>query len=129
MHWAFGYLGAPWVAHQHDCWAFFSKVCQEQFNRTLPDILIDADNVRACVDAMMKHPERVRWASVKTPKEGDAVLMSQSHVPTHVGMWIDADGGGVLHCVKGAGVVFTKLPHLSNMGYQVTGFYTFTENC
>lgn len=50
----------------------------------------------------------------------DAVLMSQSHRPTHVGVWVD---GAVLHCVRGSGVVYTSLLALKNFPYNICGFY------
>ncbi|MFZ5917046.1 MAG: hypothetical protein ACOYZ7_08950 [Chloroflexota bacterium] len=50
--------------------------------------------------------------------------MGQSSRAGHVGVWTDADGGGVVHGVRGAGVVFTRLPALAAMGYRVLGYYT-----
>lgn len=74
------------------------------------------------------HPERQRWVSVVKPAEGDAVLLRQSRHPVHVGVWLAVDGGGVLHAVKDAGVVFQKLPELLLHGWRVEGFYQFVEN-
>lgn len=125
QHWALGYLGLPWVNGERDCFQFFRQVQLERFERALPPYIVDAGRVLDCVRAINANPERQRWDEVAAPAEGDAVLMSQSRVPTHVGVWVEANGGGVLHCVQGAGVVFSQLSHLPRLGYKVTGFYRF----
>lgn len=122
-HWAFQYIGQPWVAHSNDCWAFFRRVQADQFNCTIPEIHVDADDIRACIRAFDGHDERGAWARFDTPQEGDAVLMSQGSHPTHVGLWLDVNGGGVLHCIKGSGVIFTRVGALPMLGYNMLGFY------
>ena len=53
-------------------------------------------------------PGRRRWALVGEAADGDCVLMRQARYPVHVGVWLDADGGGVLHCSGDCGVVFQR---------------------
>lgn len=125
MHWATQYLGQPWVEHYNDCWAFFRKISAEHYQRNLSIIEIDTANLRACIDQFLNHTEHRHWKKTSAPVDGDAVLMSQGKMPSHVGMWLDVDGGGVLHCVKGAGVIFTKTNQLHMLGYQVLGFYSY----
>ncbi len=67
-----------------------------------------------------------RAPPVVQPQEGDAVLLRQFRHPVHVGVWLVVDGGGVLHAVKDAGVVYQKLLELLLHGWQVEGFYRFT---
>ena len=122
-HWALRYIGDPWVAQEHDCWAFARRVWREQFGMEVPAIDVDACNMLACVRAFSSHPEKARWYHVDTPKEGDAVLLSQSKHPSHVGVWIDADGGGVLHCIEGGGVVFQTVSSLRVSGWHTLEFY------
>jgi len=96
----------------------------------LPEIPVDATNLRAVLKGFQSHPERERWEVVAHPHdrfEGDAVLMRQSRYPVHVGVWLGADGGGVLHCMQGAGVVFQRIEHLRLHGWQVEGIYRFKE--
>lgn len=114
------YLGDAWVHGEHDCWGFFRRVQREQFGRDVPVIDVDAFNLRDCIHAFTGNIERTRWAEVSDPQNGDAVLMSQSQRPTHVGVWVD---GAVLHCVRGSGVVYTSLATLRNFPYNVLGFY------
>jgi hypothetical protein len=43
-----------------------------------------------------------------------------------VGVWLDVDGGGVLHCAEGAGVVFQRSDAIKLNGWAVEGFYRFS---
>jgi hypothetical protein len=132
--WAAQYIGLPWVAgargpDAYDCWGLFLAVQRCHFARDLPEIPVNADDLRAVLGAFRDHPERQRWQNVAYTKdhaqEGDAVLLRQSRHPVHVGVWLDVDGGGVLHAVKDAGVVYQKLPELLLHGWRVEGFYRF----
>lgn len=120
MSWVREYLGQPWVYGVHDCWAFFRKVQKEKFNRDVPAINVDAFNTMACVRAFTNHEEHQNWYEVKIPQNGDAILMSQSKVPTHVGVWVD---GGILHCVRNTGVVYNTEKALKAFPYNITGIY------
>lgn len=128
-------IGMPWVAGgrgptEFDCWGLFLHVQRACFDRVLPEIPVDAKNLRAIAKGFHSHPERQRWAAVKQGQcviSGDAVLMRQSRQPVHVGVWLGLDGGGVLHCMQGAGVVFQRLEPLALHGWQVEGFYRFKE--
>ena len=125
-------VGLPWVAgargpEAYDCWGLFLAVQRQHFGRALPEIPVDALNLRAVLDAFTAHPERQRWQPVSAAEEGDAVLMRQSRYPVHIGVWLDIDGGGVLHAVRHAGVVFQTLAALNAHGWRVEGHYRFKD--
>ena len=125
-------IGLPWVVGAHgpdayDCWGLFVAVQHTHFQRSLPENPVDATNLRAVLAAFSGHPERQRWQPVPQPEEGDAVLMRQSRYPVHIGVWLDIDGGGVLHAVRHAGVVFQTLAALDAHGWRIEGFYRFRE--
>ena len=129
-HWATEYIGLPWSAdgegprHFH-CWSFVRHIQAAHYSRALPAIDNPHDLI-AQARTFKNHPERARWSSAPTPQDGDCVLLRRSRVPVHIGVWLDVDGGGVLHCAQGPGVVFQRLPALENIGWQVSGFYRFT---
>lgn len=132
LHWAAPYIGLPWRAgargpQAYDCWGLFLAIQRAHFGRQLPEIPVDATDLRAIAGTFKSHPERQRWAFVTAPSTGDAVLLRQSRYPIHVGIWLEADGGGVLHCVKESGVVYQKIPELLLHGWRVEGFYQFME--
>jgi hypothetical protein len=100
-------------------------VQRNHFGRELALIPVDALDLRVVLRTFNEHPERKRWQRVPNPKHGDAVLMRQSRYPVHVGVWLDVDGGGVLHCAHGVGVVFQDLLALDRHGWRAEGFYAF----
>lgn len=131
MHWASRYIGLPWSAQgegpeSFHCWAFVRHVQAAHFARVLPEIP-NPEDVLALARAFRDHPERRRWVSVPRPADGDCVLLRQARYPVHVGVWLDIDGGGVLHCERIDGVVFQRVAALAMHGWQIEGFYRFTE--
>lgn len=122
-HWAADYIGQPWVAGANDCWSFCRRVWAERFGLSVPVIEVDAAHLAAVTRAFIGHPERVRWAEVDSPVEGDAVLLAHSRFPTHVGIWVGVDGGGVLHCEQASGVVFSSPGALARCGWGRLAFY------
>ncbi len=131
MHWAETYIGIPWSAtgegpETYHCWAFVRHIQKEHFGRTLPAIP-NPEDVLAIARGFRDHPERQRWELVEKPGAGDCVLMRQARYPIHVGVWLDVDSGGVLHCSQEAGVAFQTRTSLALNGWSVEGFYRFTE--
>ena len=114
------YIGTPWAAgaqgpQAYDCMAFFRMVQAAHFGIAVPPIIApDYDDPTALVSLFQGHAERTRWARIDRPEHGCAVLV---HRPMHIGTWLQIDGGGVLHCVRGAGVVFTH-----DAAWAVSGF-------
>jgi cell wall-associated NlpC family hydrolase len=132
MSWAIEYIGKEWVSgdagpDSFDCWGLVRHVQKNIYNRDVPEISVDAMNIRAVVAAFNNHPERQNWEEVKEPKDGDCLLMSSGKEPTHVGIWIDIDGGGVLHAIQGTGVVFSKNANLKLLGYNTLGIYRCSQ--
>ena len=123
MHWAMDYIGQAWERHTHDCWAFVRRVQHERFGRELAPVDVDAVNLLACARAIDNAAERARWDLVHQPAEGDVALLARTRYPSHVGVWIDADGGGVLHCLEKVGVIFQGMRALSAAGWQKVEFY------
>ena len=122
MHWATDYIGTPWVSGESDCWHFARRVWQEQFGFEVPMIDVDAASALAGRKAF-RDRSRQGWVEVQGPMEGDAVLMTTAETPCHVGIWVDAEGGGVLHSVEGAGAIFTKAGRVGAIGYRTLGYY------
>jgi hypothetical protein len=105
------YIGMPWAEgavgpDAFDCMSFNRMVQREHFGIEMPVITVpDYGDSCSLVEMMRGHEERNNWLRVPSPQHGDMVLV---HRPMHYGVWIDLDGGGVLHCVRGIGVCFTK---------------------
>ena len=129
-HWGEQYIGIPWSADgegpdAYHCWAFVCHVQQRHFDRELPAIP-NPEDLLAIARDFRDHPERNRWDLSHDPKEGDCVLLRQARYPIHVGVWLDVDEGGVLHCAQEAGVAFQNLVSLAANGWRIEGCYRFT---
>jgi hypothetical protein len=131
-HWAANYIGRPWQAGAvgpdvFDCWSLVVWIQKHHFGRILPHIPATEGDLKALTRAFRDHPERQRWQRVEAVQHGDAALMRQSRHPIHVGVWvvISPSECGVLHCVKGNGVIFQDHASLKLTGWQVEGFYRF----
>jgi cell wall-associated NlpC family hydrolase len=133
LHWASSYIGLPWVnggqgPDEFDCWGFFRFIQLRHFSIEVPAYDIDANDFRRVATKIMGSDERTKWESVSLPKNGCAVLMAHSKYPSHVGIWLDVDGGGVLHCVRGEGVVFSASSSLKNSGWGRVEYYKYVSN-
>lgn len=66
------------------------------------------------------------YVQTNTPKEGDAVFLSQRSRPHHIGMVIFINGSfRVLHAIEGAGVIVSDLLDLRANGWSIKGYYTY----
>lgn len=119
MSWA-DYIGLPWEAgaqgpDAYDCMGFFKFLQARHFAIEVPAIIAPDYDDPARLSALFgAHRERLNWQRIGAPAHGCAVIV---HRPLHVGTWLDCDGGGVLHCVRGPGVIFTL-----DSAWPVSGF-------
>jgi len=132
-HFARQYMGLPWVngaqgPDEFDCGGFFRFIRAKHFNHQMPIIDVDANRLKAVLAALKKGSDDQEWVKVDTPSEGDAVLMAHAKYPSHIGIWLDADGGGVLHCVRGAGVIYSDLNKLRLTGWGKIEYYRHQKN-
>jgi len=128
VHWAFAYLGTPWVSggdgtDGYDCYTFMRHIQRLHFGIDMPAVETNAEDIRAVALAMREHAEKTNWHHVTQPQEGDSVLMAHAKYPSHAGVYLDVDGGGILHCVRGQGVVFSSLTALNLSGWSRLEFY------
>ena len=120
------YIGRPWVAGARgpdafDCWGLLAWIEREHFGIVLPERSLDATAMRGIY---REEIESGRWRIVPRPVHGCGALLRDGDQP-HVGIWLQCDGGGVLHALEGAGVVFTRRRNLRDAGYERTTWYEF----
>lgn len=126
-HWAGHYIGTPWRygsqgPDAYDCWNFIREIQLTRFGVDVP--VIEYTDQRDVSHQLQHNTELDRWAQVESPIEGDIVMMARAKIPAHVGVWIKANGDeGVLHCVKGSGVVFTRRSGLRTSGWGQLKYY------
>lgn len=124
------YIGTPWVAgaqgpEAYDCMGFFRHLQREHFGIEVPSIIApDYEDASVLVALFGTHPERKRWVQIDKPEHGCASII---RTPLHIGTWLDVDGGGVLHCVRGIGVIFTLDAAWPVSGFGRKEFFRFSE--
>ncbi len=127
-HWAEKYIGRPWTK-EDNCGMFFVQVQREQFGRTVHPVDADALHALSCAHAIDAQVKSGDWPEVKTPKEGDAVVIGKGKRATHIGIWIEADGGKVLHCGRGIDGVAQCPTALKGQGWNIIGYHRMAEQC
>jgi len=115
-HWLSSSIGLPYEAggqgpHAFNCWGFVRWALEQHYGFTVPLLPV------------LETPSQ--WQRVDCPQEGDVMVLSHSCVSCHVGLWVDVDGGGLAHCLKGAGVVFQNSLALSLLSCSAQRFYRF----
>ncbi len=130
-HWAVEYIGKPWRMASDgpdafDCWGLVVEIQRRLYGRNLETIQVDPKNLRLLIETIRDHPVRLDWRPTASPKEGDVALLRQSRHPVHVGVWLEVDGGGILHAMRERGVVFQNMRSLHLNGWQIENFYEYT---
>lgn len=127
-HWAEQYLNDTWQAdgngpHAWNCWNFIRHVLKTHYSVEVPLIDVDAMSIHAVIRALRGHDEKANWIETHAPMDGDGVYLHKKSDPSHVGIYLEVDGGGVLHCQQGFGVLFTPRNRLIQSGWQRATFW------
>ena len=113
-------IGRPYEAgamgpDRFDCYGLARHIQAEFFGRALPLFQLPADAGRfAIASAIAIHPERERWVAADNATDGAIVVMAQQACGFHMGVYLDLDGGLIVHTVEKTGVVAEKPFQLSS---------------
>ena len=118
------YLGLPWIEGQRDCWLFFREIQAKHYGRIVPIVDVDVMDIRDVIHKVDAE-KKAHWEQIGKPEDGCAVLMSRNRYPVHIGMWLDIDGGKVLHCAQCMGVVFQNRQALKFDGWTGITYWRF----
>lgn len=105
------YLGQRWT-EATDCYHWFARIQREVFGRDVPMTAQPAYRHQW----HMADPNPAMW------QDGDAVVMYSSARDVrlhHIGVWHDADGGGVVHAQTGGSVCFDSLAMLQQQQWAI----------
>jgi len=120
-HWAEQYIGIPWQAggrgpDAYDCWGLLLHVMRRHYGRSIQDCNvseIEAGELRRLAG---------EWRPVDAPRDGDGVKMGSAE-RLHVGVYVNQNGGAVLHCAERYGVILTQVSALRSMGFSPVTYY------
>lgn len=127
-----GLIGIPYkvgggTPNGFNCWGLARYVQKQLFDRELPDVIVNNDDLHHLMKVVSSDPARKDWSKIETPVHGCLVEMSHGNYPYHVGVFIDIGEAGVLHCVKGAGVCFDGIEVLKVSGWRRISFYEWNK--
>ncbi|MBR8084568.1 NlpC/P60 family protein [Burkholderia vietnamiensis] len=120
------YVGLEWAAGARgpdtfDCWGLLRHVEAEHFGVKVPDVPELDDAARELYREQMASGA---CEIVPAPFHGAGVLMRGGDDP-HVGVWLDCEGGGVLHSMERVGVIWSPRASLRLLGFSRLTFYRF----
>lgn len=134
MDWIFNYLNKPWISggygpDSYDCWGLVWAVYTQQYDIPLPRFPeVDAKDHLRVSRELLKGKDHTSWETTSAPLSGDVVLMGQGKYPTHVGIYLENDGGVILHATDRGSVVITGVKNLQSQFYLKTmGYYRHRE--
>ena len=131
-HWAEKYIGKPWARSTrgpdtYDCWGLVQAIYSNEFGIELPEPNCDASKFQSYSKAIETGRDHEEWCEQVTPFEGCVVPMSQSRIFHHVGIWLDIDGGVILHSYNGACVVAQTLTTLQSNNWRRFKYYKHVD--
>jgi hypothetical protein len=126
------YIGKPWEANAKgpeafDCWGLLVDVYKKQLNLDLPEYpKIDRDSL-ASLQGGIATILNSDWTAIARPVEYCAVCLSvNTKYAHHVGVFLEVDGGRVLHCTKQGGVLCEPLDSVKSR-YNLVNFYAYNN--
>lgn len=103
-----------------NCWGLLYYVQQNYFKTNMPMAPIgDGDGCRLMFEQQLRTGA---WTELEFPEHGCGALMRGGETP-HVGIYLDFDGGGILHSLNEEGVIWTPLPRLRALQFGRTKYY------
>jgi cell wall-associated NlpC family hydrolase len=127
-HWVNEYIGKPWERgcagpDRFDCFGLVQFVGNAHFDLGIPDLAAHPESLKQAIRAIRDDGNWAEFVPVDRPQSGDLVKMYRHSDPDHIGIWVDADGGGVLHSSRGIGVMFDTPFLLASMGWVKLEYY------
>lgn len=121
-------IGLPYDGQKLNCWHLVQRCQKQVFDRDLPPVLIRPDNMRELMGMMELRKTYQGWEEVPEPQHGAVVFMTKggheiSNAACHVGVWLDLDGGGILHTDEPQGVSFESTAALKARNWGDFAFH------
>lgn len=126
-HWAAAYIGKPWAPdgfgpEVFSCWGLIRWIYRERYDIDLPEFPIITDPFE--IARAMRHQQNIGdWFPIAKPLDGCVVGMSSHQSFHHVGLYIEADGGMVLHACEGKGTICQSIHNLPAHGWNRVAYY------
>ncbi len=105
------YIGLKWGLgasgpDAYDCHHLVIELQKKIYNKELPSVAVNAASLRDIVKKISKDKVWDRFEKIDSPEDGCIVKLFTAVNPDHIGLYIDIDGGGIIHSLRHTGVVF-----------------------
>ena len=134
MEWALDYLNKPWTKggrgpDTFDCWGLVYHIYKTHLGIMLPSYPnINASNLRQVRDTITNGALEETWNELDAPVNCCVVAMSKNTKSLHhVGIYLETDGGLILHSTPNACVIAQSERDLKKWGFQRIEYYQFKE--
>ena len=120
------WMGRRWVCGVYECSDFVEEVIAAEHGAA---VRLPRPASSAAVRLAAGASTALSLRPAETPREGDVALLRPRHVrfpAWHAGVWIEAEGGAVLHLAPDLGVTLSVVgADLESDGYRLEGIYTW----
>jgi cell wall-associated NlpC family hydrolase len=128
-HWIVKYIGLPYVEGGRDwrgvdCWGLLCLIYKQELGIDLPALPGVVQGKPLAISREIEERSK-DWVEVPKPDDGDAVAMGMKEAPHHVGVWVGADGGKVVHAWHGFSVGADTIKVLRIKGIRTIRFFRY----
>lgn len=121
-------IGEPYNRDGLNCWEAVRRYYQVVHNVELPPVLIAPSRMKELIGMMELRKTYAGWVEVPQPQHAAIVFMTKnghevSNAACHAGIWLDFDGGGILHTDDPHGVVFETLGQIKLHNWGDFSYY------
>ena len=132
MHWLADYIGKPWEAGERgpqafDCYGLVWHIYKHRLGVELPTYPIAPNRFESVWKAYSDCAGSLEWKPVASPEAFDVVGMGRKGIVHHLGLFLESDGGLVLHAEDGQNVSAQGLDRIREK-YRRIEFYRHAEN-
>lgn len=123
------YIGKKWEEgaagpDKYDCHHLVLEIQERFYDKKLPSVEVNAASLLDVVRKIKNDKVWDQFVKLDFPEDGCLVKLFTAENPNHIGVYIDIDGGGVIHSLRGSGVVFDNVFILKKT-YARIEFYKF----
>lgn len=105
-----------------DCWGWVRFINKELWNREIPWIDMSKGSISDFIKSGYEYRSQMDWVVIPNPIHSCLVEMSHARHAHHVGVFINVDGGQVVHSIQGGGVVCDPLLTIPISGWHSIKF-------
>lgn len=132
MHWVTQYLGKKWMPgargpDQFDCWGLICDFYDRFLGVSLPLHQVLPSDLRKVSQTAEKEVSGNLWKLESSPSAFDVVGLGKKSIIHHVGLFIESDGGMVLHIGNGMTARVERINEMKNQ-YRRIEFYRHACN-